>query len=154
MYIIMLITALLATTPADSTLEQKCEVRQLPADSVTATFQTLDAILIAEQSYFQEHQSYVTCNVLTDSVSVDSLGHLLHTAFPASLVTAPQYHVVISFRWSEPDTTASYRELVIGIYNAAADDHMPIARLAYRPDTGRRAYELIMVGKHVDYALE
>lgn len=155
MFLTIVASFIIGVAPADSALRHDCAQKQLSYDTVVAIFQTLDGILAAEQSYRDTHRAYLTCNVMTELVSIDSLERTLDCTFPASMMHDTMYCVAIKHQWNDPETDeAPCRVLIINIYNSATENNLPIARLTYCPDTGRRDYEYVEYKKSIRYALE
>ncbi len=155
MFLAIVASVIIGVAPADSALRHDCTQKQLSYDTVVAIFQTLDGILAAEQAYQDTHRAYLTCNVMTELVSIDSLERALECTFPASMMHDTMYCVAIRHQWNDPDANENpCRELIISLYNSTSPTNLPIARLTYCADTGRREYEYVEYGKSVHTLLE
>lgn len=148
---LFLCLVLLTISPvSDSALQQQCQAEQLDYQEVCSIFSTLDGIFLLEQKYYRDSSKYFTINVMRDDVSIDSFQNVFDVTLPTSLITASDYKLVISHKLDgeEADTCTV---LLICVYNDAAENNMPIARLTYCQTADAFCYEFNTRQHHIEY---
>lgn len=157
-------TATADTTPppiavtVDSLVTQ-CETLRLNHDSVVAAFQTMDALLAAERIYYERssavdsQKAYYYATIDGES-TLQYFAQKLSCTLPPSLITNPDYYLVITYRLSDDYGDKPCRILDMNAYNHTTDYHLPIVRLTYCPSTGARYYEYVTDNGTVHYTIE
>lgn len=164
--VLALLFSLVVTLPhpgSDSiqtpSVDIQCARIGLDADSVIATFQTMDALLAAEQIYYERssavdtQKSYI-CATVNGEMTLQQIAQKLSCTLPPSLITGPDFYIVITYRRSDDYGDAPCRILDMCAYRHTSDYHLPIVHLTYCPASGARYYEYVTSRGAIHYSIE
>ncbi|MBI5037172.1 MAG: hypothetical protein HZC01_00470 [Candidatus Kerfeldbacteria bacterium] len=155
-------TANTTQTATDTTVDSltaQCQELQLDRDSVVAAFQTMDALLAGELTYFERSSTVDTGKTyyyaaVDSEITAQHLARKLSCTLPPSFITEPDYYFVVGYRLSEDYGDKPCRVLDMNAYKHSTDYHLPIVKLTYCLTTGTRYYQYITDRGTVYYTME